>query len=342
MLRFAGFSVALGVVVWLSFFGTGRSSQGAASVPASATMTIAGMITGAQERYRVLGIPTPSPGELGRPFRPTRLNLPTMMTRIGGYWFVVDSYNNRILYNDRVDTPIQQWRLLDGDLSRPHSIAGNGEYLVVDDTEAHSLRVYRREEDGYGLHQLFIDIGARPHRVWYESSSDRFYVLSANSQELSIYGVGRGGLEQIRKTQVRAIAGAYTRAFRIIDGSIWLYSANGMVSVVDPRKVDLPLIAQYRVPQPLANLNDMIRVGTTWYLSATRNHLAECELNRTADRGEFHCMDLQSEVPYKGNPYFFDKQNDALLLGIVAGRDAVFRLSLNQEGRLTSAATLLP
>lgn len=336
-------AVAVGLLLLAWMACRSGVSGGAGTARVHPELTMASVIARVQDHYRAAGVPSPAGGELRRAFRPGGLNLPTMMTRIGDNWFVVDSYNNRVLYSDEATASLTDWRLLDGDLSRPHSIAGNREYLVVDDTEAHSVRVYRRQGEGYRLHQVFIDAGARPHRVWYDEDSDRFFVLAANSQELTVYRIGDAGLEQVSRASIEAIAGVYTRSFRMIDGAIWLFPSNGVVTVIDPDMPGYPSMARYRVPGHLSGLNDMIRVGETWYLSATRNLLAACV--PSTDGGpedRFDCKDLRQRVDYRGNPYLFDFRDDALTLGIVAGRDSILRLALDGKGGIASSSVLLP
>ena len=300
-------------------------------------------IAAVQATYREMGVPTPDPGELGRVFFPDRLNLPTMMSRIGRYWFIVDSYNNRVLYSDQPDLPLDRWRVLDDTLSRPHSIAGDGEFFLVDDTEAHSLRAYRDTPDGLVRVQSIVDAGARPHRVWFEPGESRFYSLSANTQELLVMALNDGVVEVLSRSRLASVQGMYVRSFRLIDGRLWLFTAHGVVSVVDHRAAGMPEVARYTVPPELASLNDMIRIGDSkgsWYLSATRNRLAQCRLIEAGAR--FDCEDLRPRVGYRGNPYLFHRENDALYLGIVAGHDTILRMALSQEGGIIGVTDLFP
>jgi hypothetical protein len=302
-------------------------------------------IAAVQAHYRALGVPSPEPGELGRPFRPHRLNLPTMMSRIGKYWFIIDSYNNRVLYSARLDGDLDNWRLLDGRLSRPHSIAGDGEFLVLDDTEAHAIRVYRDNGGGFSRHQVFIDAGARPHRVWYEPADARFYALAANSQELLVMRAKGEKLEIVARDQLPSIRGMYTRSFRVIDHRLWLFTAHGVVSVVDHHAPGYPEVARYTVPADLAGINDMVRAGDAggpWYLSATRNLLAQCRLIERGSEGRFDCQDLKPRVEFRGNPYLFHRYEDAMYLGVVAGRDTVLRIDLSQQGEVRGVEDLFP
>ncbi len=313
---------------------------GACSEQSPSDEEISERIAAVQERYRARGVPTPDPGELRRTFYPDRLNLPTFTTRIGDRWYLVDSYNNRLLAASKPDLPLNEWEVVDDDLSRPHSIAGNGTFLVVDDTEAHSVRVYRRDGSETILRQVIVDAGPRPHRTWFDEATDRFYILSAASQEILVLRREGEKLVEESRTRIASIRDLYTRSFRLIDGNLWLFTAAGVVSVVDHRLPDYPEIARYRVPEHLAGLNDMIRVGEHWYLSATRNLLAQCSLDREARL--FRCEDLRPRVPFKGNPYLFHREGDALYLGVVAGRDTVLRIDLDEEGDVVAVSDLFP
>lgn len=326
------------IILAFTLVGTSAVFGQAASEPSESDL-----IAQIRAHYRSLGVPSPDPSELGRAFYPNRLNLPTMMTQIGGYWFIVDSYNNRVLYSDQPDQALDQWNLLDGELSRPHSIAGNGEFFLVDDTEAHSLRVYRDNGSGIERHQLILDAGARPHRVWYEPESSTFYSLAANSQELLVMRQQNDSLEILSRTQLPSIRGMYVRSFRVIDGKLWLFTAHGIVSVVDHLDPGFPEIARYTIPPELESLNDMIRVGgkgAPWYATATRNRLSQCRLVASGNRGGFQCRALHSQVGFRGNPYLFHLEGSRLYLGVIAGKDTILRMDLSPTGEISAVVDL--
>lgn len=61
------------------------------------------------------------------------LKLPAQITRQGDYYFIVDTYNDQVLYASDLWKPIGAWRVMDRKLNKPHAIASDGSmYLVVD------------------------------------------------------------------------------------------------------------------------------------------------------------------------------------------------------------------
>ena len=150
-------------------------------------------------------------------------------------------------------------------------------------------------------------------------------------------------LEVLRRIQLPSIRGMYVRSFRVIDGKLWLFTAHGIVSVVDLLDPDFHEVARYTVPPELQSLNDMIRVGgrdSPWYATATRNRLSQCRLVASGKSGGFECREVHSQVGLRGNPYLFHLEGSRLYLGVVAGRDTILRMDLSPKGEIASVVDL--
>lgn len=295
------------------------------------------------ETYQALGVPTPYPSELRRTFFPNRLNLPTYATKLGDQWFIVDSYNNRILYSPRADIPVDKWQIMDNDLSRPHSIAFDGRFYVVDDTDAHAVRVYIKTKAGFIRHQSFYDVGAKPHRVILDPKTGKFHVLASASQEMVELVPDGDKLKLARRIPLLSIQGLYTRSFRIIDGYVWLLSSNGVISIVDQRDNNYREVERYLVPAELSNMNDLIKVGNRIYLTATMGKLSWCEGEPRITKNEkvLKCFSLSGQIEYVGNPYMISLVGDRLILSIIAGGDSLIQIFLNPDGSISKWSYLI-
>ena len=121
------------------------------------------------------------------------LAVPTYVTNIDGLWFIVDSYHNQIIYNERRSQDLAEWKVLTNDVMMPHSIAGDGCVLLVDDTENHRVLVFAKNEEGeYVNSQIFNNIGNRPHHTVYDPADNAFYVWSSMTGEMYVFRRNEG------------------------------------------------------------------------------------------------------------------------------------------------------
>ena len=274
----------------------------------------------------------PTPRDvLKKTFYPDRLNLPTHLARAGEYWFITDSYNNRVIYSDRLDLPIRDWLVLDEQLSRPHSLASDGRYYVVDDTDAHALRVYIREGETFKLKQMITDVGARPHRVLFDPDTEAFYALASRSQEMVKLVITVDSVSVKFRRHLPDLNAAYTRSFQLIDGKMYIASGPGYITVLEYRDDSYRLLGKYNLPQRLQGMNDLFRVGDKWYINATLNIALECDSLAQLEQDE--CRSVYDDWQLTGNPYYFSFIDDRYFVTQVAGGDNIVELEL-RNGQL--------
>ncbi len=260
-----------------------------------------------------------------RAFRPERLYLPTLMEKFADHYFIVDSYNNRVLYSKSLDLPLDVWRVLDGELSRPHSIASDGRWLVVDDTDAHRVNVYERRGDDYVLTERIGGVGRRPHRVLYDAQTRAFYVLASASQQITKLATDAAGLVIEHTRDLPFLNGAYTRSMAIIEGRMVFVSGPGAVVVVDHASGNYAVVDTFPVPHRYASMNDIAYIHGHYYLTATMNRMARCD--SLAALAEDRCESVYDKYGLRGNPYYFSRVDDRYFLGEVAGRDAILEFT---------------
>ncbi|MDG0810571.1 NHL repeat-containing protein [Cohnella rhizosphaerae] len=121
-----------------------------------------------------------------------RLYSPMFITKIAGLYFIADSWNHRLLYSKDVRQPIKDWKVLDNDIAAPHSIAGNGTIFVSEDTGRDRLIVYTLTTKGFVRTQTIAGIKGRPHRTIYDSATQKFYVLTSDTQNIYTLSIKDG------------------------------------------------------------------------------------------------------------------------------------------------------
>ncbi len=77
-----------------------------------------------------------------------RLYSPTELVKYGNDYFIVDAWHHRIIYNDKIDAPIEKWKTMTDSVLGCHSIASNGHLFVVDDTDHDALRIFKKRSRG--------------------------------------------------------------------------------------------------------------------------------------------------------------------------------------------------
>lgn len=216
----------------------------------------------------------------------TDLNTPTYFTRIGSDWFLVDCYHNQVLYCSEEDLggaeapaadvlPLTEWHVLPGSMVQPHTIAGDGQVLLVDDTEENKVLVYEQVDGNYVCTQEFNDIGNRPHFIQYNESNRTFYVWSSMSGEMYLFrhasGDTRMYLTQV--LSVPALANGYTRSFTI-DGDEILIVSGIMLDLTDSvitrcRLSDLSVIETYVMPDEIAGMAQILPAAGGYYVTVS-------------------------------------------------------------------------
>lgn len=263
-----------------------------------------------------------------------RLYTPTYLTQLGDTWFIVVCWHHRILFHDgpEPDADLSNWRTMDEELAGPHSIAWDGELYVVDDTGRHSLKTFRRTEDGSGFERVqSIDgLGQRTHRVHYCEDTEAFYVLSSNSQDL--YKFVREGWE-LKLEYHRPLAfleGVYTRSFTLHEGHMYFTAGPG---VIKARYQDdsYEVVARYPVPRQLAGMNDVFPASDGWwYVTATPQAIVRTrDLASLAD-GDFE--DLQQPLGFRGTPYYLFEHEGRLWVPQITQHSGIVSFRLEPEG----------
>ena len=95
------------------------------------------------------------------------LKLPAQITQQGNYYFIVDTYNNQVLYASDLWKPTGEWRVMDRNLNKPHAIASDGSVYLVADTDNNRVLCYEYVNGRFQNTQAFDEMGTRPHYIQY-------------------------------------------------------------------------------------------------------------------------------------------------------------------------------
>ncbi|MBE5844362.1 MAG: hypothetical protein E7302_09300 [Butyrivibrio sp.] len=222
------------------------------------------------------------------------LSVPTYIDKLGDDWFIVDCYHNQIIYNDNLETPLYEWKVLTKNVNLPHTMASDGTVYLLDDTENNRVLVFEKDEDSYKCTQLFNEIGQRPHYVVYDEDDKAFYVWSSTTGEMYIFRRDKDS-SKMYLTEIRRVGGstlkgnasetsdntgddsvlngAYIRSFFIDGDDIYFVSgitAQGTASgIIKCNKYTMEIKEQISVPDELAGMAYMRYDAPYYYITVS-------------------------------------------------------------------------
>ena len=231
------------------------------------------------------------------------LSVPTQITKIGDFWFIVDCYNDQVIYSDSLDKPLNEWFIMTKDISRGHTVASDGKVYLVDDTENHRVLVFEYNGASFINTQVFEGIGTRPHYIVYNEADKCFYVWSSMTGEMYVFerenpepdsadkvngqeeakardgsdGVssktdpgmsgarGYKGVYISRIMKIDELDGVYVRSFTIDGDRVYLVSGNSQI--IEARLSDFKILKRYAVPPELAGMIQIMPVTGGYYIT---------------------------------------------------------------------------
>lgn len=245
------------------------------------------------------------------------LSVPTYITKIEDTYFIVDCYNNQVIYNENLTDPLYEWRIMTNDLSLPHTIAGDGFVYVIDDTENNRLLVMEKgvNENGQPIFiptQEFTGIGNRPHYVIYDEFTKTFYVWSSQNGEMYLLRHPADDttlyLTEIRS--IPALSNVYVRSFTIIDDSIYFVAGIGNSSILEADLSTFKLKAEYPVPDEIAGMVQITLIEDYYYItistdaSGSQDYATIIRVKELKDLEQGNYEDVYRSFIGGGTPYY--------------------------------------
>ncbi len=238
------------------------------------------------------------------------LSVPTQITKIGEDYFIVDCYHDQILTSPEIDRPLTEWLVMTDQISRGHTIAGDGTVYLADDTENNRILVFEKKDGRFLLTQTFDGIGVRPHYVVYDETDERFYALSSMTGELYVFfRPDRDSSVALEKIlSVPELDQVYVRSFTIDGDDIYFVSGNS--NILRTSKKDLTVLERFPVPPQIAGMIQLAHIQDYFYITVSTDLYGSQDyatLLRTDDLAklaEGNWEDLYASFIGGGTPYY--------------------------------------
>lgn len=202
------------------------------------------------------------------------LNVATYLTKLGDTYFLADCYHDRILYHDNLEDSLTSWKVLTDEVHYAHTIAGDGETILIDDTENNRLLSFHKQADGYTKGRVFENTGMKPHYVQYDAQSGQFLAWSSITGELFyLQKDAADGELYIEKTlQIPELYGVYVRSFTIMGDEILFVSGHNNQKIIIADKDTLTVQRSYSVPAEIAGMVQLIKIQDYYYITVSTDN----------------------------------------------------------------------
>lgn len=255
------------------------------------------------------------------------LSVPTYITKVDDTYFIVDCYNNQVIYHDNLTDPLYEWLVMTGDISMGHTLASDGLVYLIDDTENNRILVMEKEMNGGGQPvfvptQEFNGIGNRPHYIVYDEYTDTFYAWSSQSGEMFLFrhpeNDSRMYLTEIRS--IPSLDNTYVRSFTIIDDSIYFVSGTGNARIIEADLYTFKIKKEYPVPDEMAGMIQLTRIEDYFYITIStdntgnQDHATMLRAGSLDDLASGSYEDVYDNFIGGGTPYYITQIDNAWYL----------------------------
>ncbi len=266
------------------------------------------------------------------------LKLPAQITRQGDYYFIVDTYNDQVLYASDLWKPIREWRVMDRKLNRPHAIASDGSMYLVVDTDNNRVLCYEYVNGRFQNTQRFDDVGTRPHYIQYDAVTESFFVWSSVTGDMYIIKKesvnNQMYIQEIR--HIYELDGFYVRSFRIEGNEVLFPSGNnGYMIVAD--KDTLQVKERYPVPMEISGMAFAKKIGSYYYMTISTdeklNH-ENAKMIRTSDLQSLSLGLYEDVTGYFKDmrvPYYIDYINGSYYVTSHESQKCVYMFNVAED-----------
>lgn len=260
----------------------------------------------------------------------SKLYSPTFINKIDECYFIVDCWHHRVIYNDNLIDEIEYWETLPADLNNPHSIASDGSVILIEDTGNDAVKVLRKSETNNFIEtQTISGIGRQPNKIVYDNDTNLFFGISASSQQIFVLKNMNNVVEVEKVAKLDFLKSAYVRSISLIDDSLYIVSGPGKVMVVNHKDLSFDLVKEYTVPFEFQGMNEIIKVGSYYYISIYQNGAGDIApgLIRVKDLSniEESYEDIMKVLDVNGIPY-----------GLVSLEDRIFMTEIDSYSTIKS------
>ena len=249
------------------------------------------------------------------------LSVPTYLTKVKDTYFIVDCYNNQVIYHDNLADPLYQWQIMTNDINMGHTLASDGTVYLIDDTENNRILVMEESvnENGQPVFiptQEFTHIGNRPHYILYDEYTDTFYAWSSMSGEMYLFRHAEDD-SRMYLTQVLSIPsldGVYVRSFTIAGDRIYFVSGNS--SILEADLYTFEIKKEYPVPAQLSGMIQLTPIDDYYYITVSTDASGNQDyatIIRTKDLdglADGNYEDIYDSFIGGGTPYYMTRIDD--------------------------------
>lgn len=272
----------------------------------------AGVVIGYTPNYTVLRIEDNTAAE-NEEYKQA-LYVPTSVTKIDDIYFIMDSWQHRLLYSFDLDTPVSEWSVMTEEITGGHTVASNGNVYVTEDTEGGRLLVFQKEGEDFQKVQTVDGIEGRPHYTIYDDTLERFLTLSSDGGVIHVFREQNGQLELEETWQFQELQGSYIRSMSVIDGYLYLTCGPGYVTKIDYLKESVEIVDTYPVTPELYNMNYIAKINDYFYctinVTGEDQHSDIIRTKNLESLEEGRYESLYQSMEFEGTPYFISCFDD--------------------------------
>lgn len=218
----------------------------------------------------------------------------------------MDCYHHRLIWTDNLSRKIAEWKTVDVELAGSHSIASDGDIYVVENAGYNEVIVL---DSNLRLKQRINNVNYRPHRTIYDPATDAFYIIA--TPNIYCFKKVDGKLTLHHQKEIPFLVGSYVRSIKVIDGLMYIISGNGNINAVNYIDQSYAIVSAYPVPEFMAFMNDIAKIGDWFYMTATQNSYQAIvpsairikDLSRL-QFGEYE--DIYNTLEFTTTPYFIE------------------------------------
>lgn len=268
------------------------------------------------------------------------LYVPTQITKIEDYYFIMDCWQNRLLYSKDINKPISKWKTMTEETTGGHTLAYDGELYVTEDTEGSRMLVFKRVGNSFEMTQAIDGITGRPHYTLYDEVTERFYTVTSNGGTLHTFVNDGGSLTLESTIQFEELVGSYVRSLSIIDGYMYLTCGPGYISKVDYLAEKWEIVERYPVAPELYNMNYFTKIGEYYYCTINvTGEALKSEIVRVKDLIDLSTGSYESvyqKMEFAGTPYYINFFDDKYFITEVGefGNNGIRSFEVDENGEI--------
>lgn len=231
------------------------------------------------------------------------LYTPTQIVKVADYYMIEDCWNGRIVYSNKLQQPAFMDTVTEN-IKGGHTIASDGEYFLLDDSENNQVLLYKINEPTKLLQIVKVD--GRPHFILYNEG--RFFILSSFGACIYEAIISNGKL-QIINCHIIDENINYARSISIMGGCLYLPTSDGAIYKVDLSSWDI--LEVYNLPIDIGGMNYIEKIENYYYLTIYSGSNFDMSyppkiirVKDLRDLSEGNYQDITNLFDIKGVPYF--------------------------------------